>query len=295
MKCMHDIVIYDEKQEKALKLIKELDLSSNLYHKKRNLGMTPQEAFEHCLKVKKSPNEDISSTYLRKIGLPLEYNSLTDFCVLNKLNMSKIYKNIQVGLNLYDAVLNSFKQSNVSLKTKYIYLHIQFKSLAQKYRLDYYQLCFWLRKGLNYFNAIEREVFARTFSQNMGSRNNFLWNIYQNEFLKGIDIKDKITQEELNCFIICYARMKNINRDISYYEFLANINIEDYNVLNLDDRVQKFLLRCENIPYSLTELYYILDFENGLMSEFVYLEEKQIWVYNGNREVLKKLEKPSNN
>ena len=43
--------------------------------------------------------------------------------------------------------------------------------------------------------------------------------------------------------------------------------------------------------FTLSELYYILDFENGLMKEFLYIKEYGMWVYKGNKDVLKKIKK----
>lgn len=62
--------------------------------------------------------------------------------------------------------------------------------------MDANQVNFWLRKGYSYEEAIEREVFARTFSafKNDVRRFQYLWKIYKNEFLNGIDIENKITQ-----------------------------------------------------------------------------------------------------
>lgn len=88
--------------------------------------------------------------------------------------------------------------------------------------------------------------------------------------------------------------MEHIKRDLFYYAFLETIDVTRYRFFDLDFCVQQVLLNNEKLPFTLSELYYILDFENGLMKDFTFLEEQQVWVYNGNREVLKKLKKPSN-
>ena len=112
-------------------------------------------------------------------------------------------------------------------------------------------------------------------------------------FLKGEDIQNKITEEELESFVVSYNRMEHIKRDLVYYEFLESVGISKYQLLSLDGRVQNVLLTDPNVSFTLSELYYILDFDNGLMSEFTYVGAHHLWVYSGNREVLKKLKKPS--
>lgn len=161
--------------------------------------------------------------------------------------------------------------------------------------MDSNQLNYWLRKGFNYQEAIEKEVFDRTFSEFENNVRNFrtLWKIYQKEFLKGINIQDEVTDKELESFVVCYNRMEHIKRDLMYYAFLECLDIARYKFLSLDNRVRDVLLNEEEIPFTLSELYYILDFEQGLMSEFIYVDSYQIWVYSGNREVLKKLKKPN--
>lgn len=327
-------VIHEGKEYKVLKIIKELGLNEMTYYNQRKKGMTAQDAFLHCLnlknkiKVKKVSEENqISKTaiyrgvnnnlpsaeiikkvnekkekdfqtleYLREIGLPLEYNSLTDFCNQERLNMIRVYKGIQKGMNLYKAVQNSLIIDRYVVEKSAKYYGVQLKSIAQKYGLDSNQLNVWLRKGFNYQEAIERELFARIFSalKKSGNRIVYLWKIYQNEFLKGLDFQKKVTDDELQCFMLSYARMEHIKRDLMYYEFLEGVNIPVYKTGSLDERVQDVLLTDPNVTFTLSELYYILDFENGLMKDFTYVEPHHVWVYSGNREVLKKLKKPSN-
>ncbi len=49
MKCMHDVVSYNGVEVNAYKQLKVLGYSSDLYYNKRNLGMSPQEAFDFCI------------------------------------------------------------------------------------------------------------------------------------------------------------------------------------------------------------------------------------------------------
>ncbi len=333
MKYDHTIV-HDGKECNAVEIIRKLNLNQTVYYNQRKKGMSAQDAFLYCLHLKnkipiaqfakekeisqkaigrgfrkglsleeieealrkKKEKEFESLEYLRKIGLPLEYNSLTDFCNREQLNMGVIYKGIQKGMNLYDAIKNSLivKEEYAGRSAKYF--SIQLKSIAQKYRLDSNQLNYWLRKRYNFQETIEKEVFARTFSSfgNDVRKFQYLWKIYQNEFLKGMDIQDKVTERELESFIVSYNRMEHIKRDLRYYEFLEGVGISAYQLLNLDERVQNVLLTDPNVSFTLSELYYILDFEQGLMNEFTYVEQHHVWVYSGNREVLKKLKKPSN-
>ncbi len=86
--------------------------------------------------------------------------------------------------------------------------------------------------------------------------------------------------------------MEHIKRDLLYYAFLETIDVAKYRFFDLDYRVQQVILNNEKLPFSLNELYYILDFEQGLMKDFTFLEEQQVWVYTGNREILKKLRLP---
>lgn len=333
MKCRYDYVIYEGKEYRALEIIKKLRIPNRTYYRQREKGMTSQEAFLYCLhskqritvvkaiketkiskktiykglhnnmsldeikkaKQNKEAKEFQTLEYLRQIGLPLEYNSLTDFCNRESLNMVRIYKGIQKGMNLYDATQNSLTLYTKK-KIKYIYNGVSLRALAQKYTLDVNRLNFWLRKGYSYLEAIEKEVFARTFTsfENIMKRFTYLWEIYKNEFLKSLDIQTKVTDKELQAFISIYSRMEHIKRDLFYYAFLETIDVTRYRFFDLDFCVQQVLLNNEKLPFTLSELYYILDFENGLMKDFTFLEEQQVWVYNGNREVLKKLKKPSN-
>lgn len=257
-------------------------------------GLYQDNSLDTILKIQEEKKEKNRQQlqYLHEIGMPIEYESVSDFCKKERLNLKMVLYNIQNGMDFYDAVQNSF---NKNIKHfKYIYFNIQLKSLIQKYNLDYNQIGYWLRNGYDYASAIDREIFTRIFLKNIGGRLNYLWNIYQNEFLKGIDVQDKITDNEFENFIKIYNRMQHIRRDLKYYEYLTSIEILKYQTFSLDERVQNVLLCDKKIPFTLSELYYILDFEYGLMNEFTYLESHQIWIFNGNREVLKKLKKPSN-
>lgn len=334
MDMKYDKVIYDETEFKALEIIKKLELCKTTYYNHRVKGMSAQDAFLHCLNLKNKSQRSIikkiaeetkispktiskgfrnnmsqeeivkvqqqkkekefqTQEYLRKIGLPLKYNSLTDFCIQEQLNIGKVYSEIQKGMNLYDAVRNSLVIKVRSSET--IYCGVLLSSIAKKYRLDSQRLSFWLRKGYDHLEAIEKEVFARTFSkfENDVRKFQYLWKIYQNEFLKGINMQDKVTDRELESFVVSYNRMEHIKRDLRYYKFLEGVGISAYQLLSLDERVQDVLLTDSNVSFTLSELYYILDFEQGLMSEFTYIEKYHVWVYSGNREVLKKLKKPS--
>lgn len=327
--CKEDCVFYEDKEYDALNLLEKLDIPNRTYYRLRKDGISPQNAFLHCLslkskitkeqamkkakvskktlykgfhndmsleEIKKAKEEKIEKDlqkleHLRNIGLPLEYNSLTDFCNQEGLNMMRVYKGIQKGMNLYVAVQNSlilYTKKSI----KYICNGVSLRSLAQKYTLDSNRLNFWLRKGYSYIDAIEKEVFARTFSSSVSNdikRFTDLWEIYKNEFLQEINIQDKVTDSELQAFVLIYNRMKHIKRDLFYYAFLETIDVAEYRFYDLDYRVQQVILNNEKLPFNLNELYYILDFEQGLMKDFTFLEEQQVWVYNGNREVLKKL------
>ncbi len=94
-------------------------------------------------------------------------------------------------------------------------------------------------------------------------------------------------------FINSYAKFSRIQKDIVYYQFLNQFRIDEFKSLSVDERVKKVLTTKDSISLSLNEIYYILDFENGLLKEYTYLEENNLWVYNGNREVLKQLKKSS--
>ncbi len=332
-----DKIIYNGQLYRVYDLLAKKGFSFDAYRKKRKQGLSIEESFQHCIKVKRkqvcrkdknvleiaktsgfskkvfyegfyknksveqiiqeqeqkrNQNEEYLN-YLYSIGLPKEYSSLKEFCNQNCLNAGLVHKNIQNGMNLYDAVLYSFEKKQMQI-TKYVYLGIQLKSLAQKYQLDYIQICFWLRNGKNYQEAIEREVFTRAFYKNMGGRSNYLWNYYQTEFLQDRNNENAITQEESLFLMNYHCRIEKIKKDFLYYAFLNSISITEYQNLNIEDRVRKVLLNYESIPFTLFELYYLLDFENGFMKEFQYLEEKQLWIYRGNREILQRLKKPSN-
>lgn len=317
MKYDHTI-IHEGKECNAVEVLKELDLNQSVYYSQRKKGLSAQDAFLYCLNYKhhvtikniaekanvsvkimsrgfrngmseeeiidyqKEMKEKKLQTlnYLREIGLPKEYNSLTDFCNREQLNMSIIYKKIQKGLNLYEAVQNSLVIKEGCVRKSAKLFGVQLKSIAQKYKLDPNQINFWKRNGFDYQDAIEREVFTRIFGFiTNGWRTFNLWEIYQNKFLKGVDIQDKVTDSELESFVTIYNRMKHIKKDFVYYEFLESVGISVYQLLSLDERVQDVLLTDANVSFTLSELYYILDFEHGLMSEFTYIETHHMWVY----------------
>ncbi len=335
MTCSKDEIVYQNTVYRVYDLLKKMELSIDAYRAKRNAGFSIEEAFYHCINVKRKQNcrrdkkilelakatgfskkvfyegfykekpvqqiikeqerkkEKSTETleYLYRIGLPKEYSSLRDFCRCNSLNVKNVQQNISNDMTLYDAVLNSYgKDIHVF---KYIFLNIQLKSLAQKYSLDYDQITSWIRNGKDYREAIARDVFARSFSKNLGGRLNYLWNIYNNTFLSGKKVEEMLSEEELESFVTCYSKMRHMQRDFSYYSFLNKINISSYLPLSIDDRVKKGLQVMKKEAFSLTELYYILDFENGLMADFTYLSDLNIWVYSGNREVLAKIKKSS--
>ncbi len=272
---------------------KETKISTNAISRGFHKGMSQEEIVKY--QKEKKEKEAQTLEYLREIGLPLEYASLTDFCNREQLNLTRIHKGIQKGMNLYDAVQDSLiiRENNLGRSAKYF--GVQLRSIAQKYKLDSNQLNFWLRKGFSYQEAIEKEVFARTFSafKNDVRKFQYLWKIYQSEFLKGLDIQDKVTDKELESFVVSYNRMEHIKRDFIYYQFLEGIGISAYKLLSLDERVQNVLLTDSDVSFTLSELYYILDFDQGLMKDFTYIESHQVWVYSGNREVLRKLQKSS--
>ena len=335
MHCKKDIVIYNEKEYRALEIIKILGLSRALYYRNRDLGLSPQEAFISIIKNKEKKEqrgnlkpieiakknnisihaiykglyrglsvEDITKKqqankikekenleYLRKIGLPDEYDNLNDFCVNERLSIRLVDYYIKNGWNLYDAVLNSLNLKKVSNKiSKYCIYGVQLNAIALKNSLDINSIRALIRRGFDYEDAIERVVFANVFAKNLGSKFNILWNIYHNEFLNNIDIKTKVSSEELDNFIIIYNIITHIKKELIYYQFLENINIDKFRLLDLDTRV-KIALKTDNMLFTLSELYYILDFENGLMKEFLYIKEYGMWVYKCNRDVLKKIKK----
>lgn len=162
-------IFYEGKECNALEIIRKLELCENTYYYQRKKGVSAQDAFDHCRNLKNkitlrqtSEETKISQNvirkgfrnghsideikleqqkkkekefqileYFRKVGLPLDYESLTDFCNCEKLSLAKVYKRIQKGLNLYDAVQESFVINDKSLKnTKYIYYGVQLKSIA---------------------------------------------------------------------------------------------------------------------------------------------------------------------
>ena len=336
MTYVKDQIIYQNMIYRVYDLLKKQELSIDVYRMKRKEGLSIEEAFQHCIRVKKrqmcrkeknvleiaktsgfskkvfyeglyqnksieqivneqkqkrNQNEEYLN-YLYAIGLPKDYTSLTEFCNQNSLNAGLVQKNIQNGMDLYNAVLYSFEKNHMS-SNKYVYLGIQLKSLAQKYQLDYMKICFWLRNGKNYKEAIERTIFTKSFYKNIGGRANYLWKYYQTEFLQNKKSDDIITDEELIALTDYYLKIEKIRKDFLYYSFLSKLSISEYKELNIDDRVKKVLVSHDFIPFTLSELYYLLDFENGLMTDFSFLEDLNIWVYNGNREVLQRLKKPS--
>ena len=56
MHCKKDKVIYNEKEYRALEIIKILGLSRALYYRNRDLGLSPQEAFISIIKNKEKKN-----------------------------------------------------------------------------------------------------------------------------------------------------------------------------------------------------------------------------------------------
>lgn len=224
-----------------------------------------------------------------------EYNTINEFCIGEGLNACTVYQNLKSGMSLYDAVSKSFSLQ-FSRNMKNIYLGILVKSLAQKYRLDYDSIQCFFRKTHDYLFAFHQDVFKRVFSNYSVKKKQMLWQVYFNSFLNDISIlsSDDVDEEILNLFFKVYWNFQSIQRDFSYYQFLTTFSIPDYTSLSVDERVASFVVRFSTLPFSLEEMYYILDFEQGLMQDFIYYEKKNVWIYKGNREVLKRLKKPSN-
>lgn len=340
MKCKEDKVIYLGKQKRALEWIQELELSRKLYYKKRNLGMNAQEAFEHCLVVKKKSesnknrpviaqisreNQIASKTIykglnegktieevicerkyekqedekllaeLRKQGLPQKYKNLYDFCIKEGLNYNVIFQKIQNGENLYDAVRSSFN-IGAGRNKKLFYHGISLKAICQKYHLNYAEINSIRKASGSIEYAIERNIFNQAFSKNLGRNANTLWEVFTRFFVTGNleNFPGKIEDSILNSFTLAYYQIQCIKRDFAYYQFLEEWDILFLKTDIVDERVKYVLEHTENVldRFSLNELYFIFDFENGLMKDFEYVElnGKSEWLYNNvNHEVLRML------
>ncbi len=318
-------IIYNGKKDNALTVLKNLEISDSGYYKRRLMGMSAQEAFDRSINFLKKPKRNITDfsktnqISLKKIynemdqgksleeikdekievlheealllnklydeGMPKEYNDLCSFCRENKLNYSAIlYRMLNKGLTLREAI-SDMKKNYVIRSTKYFIENIPLRSFCQKYQLDYTELIKYYKSSNNLEEAIERRVFNQSFSYNLGRRAKCLWDKFL-DFKSTYSI-DGLSEEEKNSFVLALNRINIINRDISYYKFLnreMGLSTNEITISNVDDIILKLLSRG-NIPFSLSELYYIFDLKSGLMSDFTYDCDNNIWVYK-NPEVL---------
>lgn len=57
MKCMYDVVVYNGVEVNAYKQLKAFGYSLSFYYRRRNLGMSPQEAFDACISFHEQKKE----------------------------------------------------------------------------------------------------------------------------------------------------------------------------------------------------------------------------------------------
>lgn len=315
MKRKNDLVIYNNQEQNAILLIKELNLSRKWYYKRRNQGKSAQEAFDDCLNAKLKPNKNYKITivakdnhispkkiykeieqgknineviaqntkeqeikreeqdYLHRIGLPQEYENIHDFCIKNGLDYQLVVKELKNGQSFTNALNTPRKLKRSQL----IYFKIQLKSLCLKLNLNYQEV---RRKAINMeiTDALTSNLFNQCFSTNLGNGSSKMWLLYQ-QYLKE---PSTITDETLLAtFKMFQEKNKILNRYISYYQFLSYLPIKKLIDLPLDERVRYILLNIKDCHLTLMELYYILDFKNGLMQDFTYLFDGQsdLWLY----------------
>ena len=274
------------------KLSEEKNVSLQAIYKSLNNEKEPAEILASYEDLKKK-REDFHSLLSSQDAIS-QYKSIYEFCIQEGLNVSSVYQNLASGMTFYEAVLNSFSMQ-LGNNVKNIYLGILVKSLAQKYRLDYEAIQFIFRKTHDYVLSFHKVLFHQVFADYSINKKKILWKIYMESFLNDCSVipMDVINDHVLNLFFQVYWNFQSIQKDFNYYQFLTTISIPDYISLSIDERVACLLQKFATLPFSLEEMYFILDFEHGLMQDFVYHKLKNIWVYKGNREVLKKLKKPS--
>ena len=270
-------------------IAKKYGVTSQAIYKRLGEGKEISEIVSH-LEIRNQKKEKIFNQF-QKLEISNQYKDFYDFCIQEGLSTSSIYKNLADGMNLYDAIAYSFIGNPKNIK--YIFHGILLKSLCQKYCLNYDTVQFLFRKTQNYEFTFMKAVFNQIFLKNFEKNREELWKIYIYSDLGDINFSKEIVDDKIiQLFFQVYWRCQALQKDFLYYQFLNTLDISFLISLNLEDRVRSVLSTVETFSFSLKELYFILDFEMGLMQDFAFLEKKNIWVYKGNRRVLEKL-KPS--
>ncbi len=308
-------VIYNGEKCKATSILKSLGVSDSGYFKRRKQGMSAQEAFDRSVNYLLKPKQNITkfsrenhtankttyeglaknksleeiksdkinklheeALFLNKLyddGMPKEFSDLYSFCRENGLHYSSIYYRIKKGYSLKEAVYDVSKNF-LTGNNQYFIGNITISGFCQKYRLDYYEFMKYYKKCHNLEETLERRIFNQTFNYNLGRRGSVLWNAFL-EFQINYEVP-AISSEELKSFILADNRIRIIKRDLEYYEFLREFSVLDIENNNIDTMVFKVLE--DGVTFSLSELYFIFDLKNGLMKDFIYDYDKNIWSYN---------------
>lgn len=273
------------------KLAREYGVSKQAIYKsvsKRKEVLEIQKKKE-SIKMKK----EYLDSWLVNQNLSTKYEDFYDFCIREGLNANSIYKSLDERMSPYNAILASFQLNSTYNNVKYIYFGIAVKSLCQKYRLSYDNFQYIFKSSKEYELTFHKMIFNKIFSEYSINKRKELWKCYLallNHSCMLIDYK--ISDNILNMFFQTYWKFQSLQSNFYYYQILEFLPISNLFFLHLEDRVIFVLTYFPNISISFNELYYLLDFENGFMCDFVYIEEKRIWVYKGNYKVLGKI-KPS--
>ena len=135
-------VTYAGKKEDVYKLLHQFGINSNYYSSCVRKGMSPQEAFEKCLRsqcgfqvLEKIPNEE-----LRKRGLPENFSSLFQFCSYARLDYKDFLK-LWVKFPLY--TLRKLYQEYLKLgpivsSKEDVYYGVSLRAMCLFFQLPYF-------------------------------------------------------------------------------------------------------------------------------------------------------------
>lgn len=278
----------------AFELLESFEIPYKYYINKRDKGYKPDQAFllaqEYNQKRKNIVNLINEDNPLIIDGE--RYDTLYSFCVGNGLNYSIIYEYLLEGMDLYEAV-----KLSLDVKTnqvKYKWAGVSVKSICEKFHLCYATVIAPIRyKEGNVIYAIEKEILSQALKIKSIAFREY-WRIYRETILlKMKDIHEfRLNSKILEGFSDAYYRTQIVLKELNYYTFLDRMRRKyDLDAMSVDERVQ--LMLNEDNNYSLHELYYIMDYENGLMEGYQQytIKGENVWIYKGNVQILERLKK----
>lgn len=293
MNISEEVIIYNNRECKVMDLLDDLQIPHKYYYMNRSSGEPPSLAFYYAKDLVERRNrvQNVVENELSNFD-GKKYETLHAFCTDNGLDGNFIYEKIGDGESLSTAVELSFNQRPKTIKHNWNGIYLRY--LFLKYKLDedstfkYFKLC----EG-DLFKAIEMQVFLQTMKVTTNGFKKY-WNIYYKCILNRVENIENynLDDEVLNKFSTAYYKAGLIAKELNYFIFLDEMRSKyEIDALGIDDRVR--LALSEDSGYCLGELYYIFDYDNGLMSDFekMKISKKDVWVFKGNRQILERLRK----